>query len=75
MVSRNRARLACLLIGVVLSTARAEDNEPPPDMALLEFLGEGRNVDGEYNDPLQMQGWVREDVVDAGQQQKGKDDE
>ena len=57
-----------LLTHCLMGTANADDNEIQPDMDFFEFLGEGKKVDGEYHDPLQMQDWKPKEMVDAGQQ-------
>ena len=45
-------------------------NSNPPDMALLEFLGEGVKVENEVVDPITWQ--AIEDMTGANQTQQGK---
>ena len=51
----------------LMGTANADDDEAQLDLDFIEFLGEGKTVDGEYHDPLQMQNWAEKKVVDVGQ--------
>ena len=84
MARRQWKEMSCLLVCLITTNAIAQDKATGQDKVagqgkvvvldpgFLEFLGEGKNVDGEYHDPLQMQDWAQQDVVDAGQQHEDK---
>jgi len=67
--------ISFLLASLVAGGVSAEGNEVTLELDFLEFLGEGKRMDGEYHDPLQMQDLVEKKVVDAGQQQEENDHE
>lgn len=69
------AGLSCVLASLLIGNAYANDDNVALDMEFLEFLGEGKSVDGQYHDPLQMQDLVEKEVVNAGQQQEGSEHE
>lgn len=69
------AGLSCVLASLLVGNIDASENDVTLDMAFLEFLGEGKNVDGQYHDPLQMQDLVEKEVVNAGQPQEDSDHE
>lgn len=75
MVNMQWLGLCCLLSSMMVGSATAQDNEIALEADFLEFIGEGKSVDGEYYDPLQMQDWVQKEVADSGQQQEDKDHE
>lgn len=62
--------LGLVLTNLLISVANASEDETGLELDFLEFLGEGKTLDGDYHDPLQMQDWVQKQVVDAGQQQE-----
>ena len=56
----NKALLA-LTLCVFSVHAKALDEEPEPDMALLEFLGEWETDDGEWLDPTSLEDQIADD--------------
>ncbi len=65
----------CVLIGVPALTgvtpllAKDEDTQAQADMAFIEFLGEGIDVDKEYIDPLRLSEYEQM-IKDAEQEVK-----
>ena len=75
MANRQWRRRSILLALLLVCSAVAAEQEAALDEDFLEFLVEGKQVDGEYHDPLQMQDWNEKEVADAEQQQEEKDHE
>lgn len=67
----HKKRYFSLLVVVSFSTLATQDSEQMPDMALLEYLAELVEVDGELIGPLDME----EDVQDATETQATDNDE
>ncbi|MDH5179077.1 MAG: hypothetical protein OEZ39_00430 [Gammaproteobacteria bacterium] len=70
MVKQIQFYLGCVLILLPGSMLQAAENEANPPMELLEFLGEGQNIDGEYHDPLQMRDWQQSEMAEGQQEEK-----
>ncbi len=72
----NRAKANVYLIGLFLfcQQAIASDSQPDqPEMELLEFLGSGEMLDGEWLDPLSMADLEQQDL--QAKQQEERDNE
>ncbi len=51
--------------------AVADDEQPQqPSMELLEFLGSGENIDGQWLDPLHMVELDSQDLADKQQEER-----
>ena len=74
MANGRMTRRSYLLALLLVSSAVAAEEEIPLELEFLEFLGEAKQVDGQYHDPLQMQDWMDKKVVEA-EQQEDKDHE
>lgn len=70
MDKRHWLGLGFVVTNLLLGMANASDDQASPGADFLEFLGEGKTLDGDYYDPLQMQDWIEKEMVDAGQQQE-----
>lgn len=72
MANPRMTRRSLFLALLLIATAATAEQDAALDEAFLEFLAEGKQVDGEYHDPLQMQDWIDKEVADAEQQQEDK---
>ena len=61
-------RLYLSLIVLLTSIIHAGEKKSLPELDFIEFLGEGKIIDGDYYDPLQIHNCKKEDMADSGQQ-------
>lgn len=75
-ISVNKVRQTLYIVGLLLWYGQAyadEGQSEQPSMALLEFLGDAENIDGEWIDPLNMIE-LHSNGQQTGQQEKQDDD-